>query len=181
MSSPTWLDACALAALVIFPSVGAAQTTTYHLHDETSGDFCCRALKTSGPDVAAVALQSGDLKNHGQGTETLRLFQTIDAAAGAGTIPAGSSVPFTLWMKKTANWGVIYPSVSLSLNGTTSICSQVGGGEITTSLTTPLNFSCSINSGIPKAATDKLRLVVGYYIQTSPGNHSVKVRAGHRR
>lgn len=54
-------------------SVFAQTTTTYYLHSEDAGspDFCCYALKIAGPDSAAFAFQSGDLKNHGIGVETL--------------------------------------------------------------------------------------------------------------
>jgi hypothetical protein len=104
---PIWL----VLALVTTASPARAQTTPYYLHNETSGDFCCRALKTIGPDGPVTVLQSGDLKNHGIGVELLTPpFQTLAGSPNlGGTIPAQSTVTFNLWMRKTSNWGVIYP------------------------------------------------------------------------
>ncbi len=161
--------------LLAHPNFTSAQTTTYHLHNGDSGDSCCRSMTTSGPTPTGTALQTIDLKNATSGASPWA-FQTPSATGLGGTIPSGSVVSFSIWMRKTAAWGVIRPQATLQLNGTTQICSAVGGGEIVQSPSAPLTFQCaSLAASNPQATTDKLRLWVGYSFSTLPGNHSVKV------
>ena len=153
-----------------------AQTTTFYLHNETSGDFCCFALKTAGPNSPVATFQSVDLKGHGTGVETLRGFQTLAGSPNlGGTIPAQATVTFTLWMRKTANWGIIYPRATLLVGGSTVLCSKTGEAALTTSFTQPFTFSCTTDNPVAMTTTDTLRLWVEYSIATTPGNHSVKV------
>jgi len=85
-----------------------AQTATYHLHNEASSTPGNYQLKTTGPDTATVAVQSADLKNAATGEYFIRTFDTqAGVPNAAGTIPSGSTVTFTLWMKKTANQGTM--------------------------------------------------------------------------
>jgi YD repeat-containing protein len=166
-------------ALVTTVTPARAQTTTYYLHDEPSGDFCCRALKTIGPDGPVTVLQSGDLKGHGTGVETLTPpFQTLAGSPNlAGTIPALSTVTFKLWMRKTANWGVIYPQAELRVGASTVLCSGTDDTPLSTSLPLePFEFSCTTPpTPVVMTTSDTLRLRVGYSITGVPGNHSVKV------
>lgn len=54
----------AVGLVLLCATTVSAQTTTYRLHNEDSGDFFCwRSLKLATADGAAVGVQSGDLKN----------------------------------------------------------------------------------------------------------------------
>jgi hypothetical protein len=121
----TALRVLVVALVAVTPCVALAQTTEFHLHDEGSGDFCCKALKTIGPDIASSLFrQSVDLKNHGteHGTLVSSWFKTLENAPNwYGVIASGSAVRFRLWMKKTSNWGVVYPEAQVRLND--------GGGQ----------------------------------------------------
>jgi len=168
--------------LLAFGATARAQTTTYHLHREDSGDFFCgKSLLTSATEPPSLALQSADLKNQpGGSVGTFACFQTPTSPPNfAGTIPANSTVTFKLWMKKTASWGVIYPYAVLRLASGTDLCSATDTSD-PLATTFPLNvftFSCTTPSTpITTTSTDKLRLFVGYSISATnpPGNHSVK-------
>jgi len=54
-----------------------------------------------------------------------------------GVIPAGSTVTFNVWMRKTANVGTMFPRVKLNLNSAsgTSFCIVTGTTALTTTLT----------------------------------------------
>jgi hypothetical protein len=96
----------------------SAQTTTYHLHNEPSGlDAAFRQLKIFGPDISSVAKLSNDLKNLSGEFPIANFHTQTDVPHLGGVIPSGSTVTFTLWMRKTSNWGTIYPRVSARLNG----------------------------------------------------------------
>src|SRR5258708_11928234 len=159
--------------LLAHATSAAAQTaTTYHVHAANSNDFCCRALTTTGPAPTATALQSGDLKNL-TGNSYLWAFQTLAGTGLGGTIPSGSTLTFSLWMKTTANYGVIAPQAKLLVNNTFTLCASTGSA-LGTSPTSPVVFSCTLGSAVAQTTTDLLRLWVGYSITTST-SHSVKV------
>jgi hypothetical protein len=94
-----------------------AQSTVYHLHKESSTLSSAWQLKTVGPEPPTTAVQSIDLKNLNPTSIVVMNFETQSGVPNSsGTIPAGSTVSIALWMKKTANWGVMYPQARLSLN-----------------------------------------------------------------
>ncbi len=165
----------ALFVFALAPLTANAQTATYHLHNESSSNPLYRALKSAGPDTASVAIQSVDLKNHSAGTEMLTAWETMTGVPGVGgTIPGSSTVTFTLWMKKTASFGVISAYASIQLSGSTVLCSSEGA-QLSTTLS-PIGFSCQTPpSPITMTSSDQFRMFVGYVINTSPGNKSVKV------
>ncbi len=164
---------CSIALLLADAASARAQTTTYFLHNADSGDFCCRSLTTSAPAPTGTALQGPDLKN-ATGSGPLFGFQNITAPGLGGVIPSGSTPSFTLWMKKTSNFGVIRPTATLSLNnGGTAICNATGA-DLTSTLS-PIAFQCNpLPAGVLQTTTDKLTLWVGYTIVTST-NHTVRV------
>jgi YD repeat-containing protein len=163
------------ALLLAFASLTHAQTTDYKLQAADSGDpsNCCRALTTGTTSPTGTALQSSDLKNL-TGGGALWGFKTPAGTGLGGTIPSGTTPSFTLYMKKTANFGVIRPTATLSLNnGGTAICNKTGP-DLTSTLQA-ITFSCdALSAGIPESATDKMTLWIGYAIITST-SHSVKV------
>ncbi|MGH9202621.1 MAG: IPT/TIG domain-containing protein, partial [Vicinamibacterales bacterium] len=168
-------------ATIIFalaPPAASAQTTIYHLHNETSSvNPIYKQLKTAGPDTASVAYQSGDLKGMSPHSSAMRIFETqTGVPALAGAIPSGSTITFTLWMKKTANFGTIYPQASMKLNDPFGafFCQATGTSPLTTTLVA-YEISCNTGSAINMVSTDRLWLAAGYSMTVGPGNKSVKV------
>jgi hypothetical protein len=174
--------------LICALSAGAQTTTEFHLHEE--GEFCCRWMTTSPPDVSSsVFVQSIDLKSHASGEHGgLRAWWTPTGGLNwYGVIASGSTVRFKLWMKKTSSWGVVYPEALLRLNdGTGPVFCQATGVAAATppdspanqALTTTLSeyvFSCTTTTAVSMAPTDRLLLSAGYYLATGPGNHTMKV------
>src|SRR5262249_7616882 len=158
-------------------------TTTYYAHNENSSDFGLLQLKTSGPDVtpAPVVVLSADLKQHGAGDNYIYTGDTqMGVPALGGTIPSGSTVTFTLDMRKTSNNGVVYPRAGLSLNWqpvTASLCAT--NGNTLPNNTNPLSmtltaytFSCTTGSDITMTTSDRLTLFAGYHMTTGPGSKS---------
>jgi YD repeat-containing protein len=178
MKSASRVVVLASVCLVLFATLAFAQTNTYHLHSEDSGDFCCYALKTSGPDAAPIVLQSGDLKGL-TGTGTLRNFQTLAGIPSlVGTIPANSTVSFTLYMRKTVatGGGTIAPraTVSLSSGATVATCTGAALGTTLQAMT----FNCTTTASVSMSTSDRVRVAVGYSITSSP-TKSVKVELGY--
>jgi YD repeat-containing protein len=165
--------------LVLLCATPVSAQTTYRLHNEDSGEFFCgRTLKTATPDAAGVGIQSLDLKNK-TGTGTFACFQTITAPASGGTIPSGSTLTFTLSMKKTTNWGTIFPYADVRLASGTALCSAAGSTAMSTTSPNPLfTFSCTTGAAVAVTTTDRFRVWIGYSISPSnpPGNHSVKAQ-----
>ncbi|MGH9331934.1 MAG: beta strand repeat-containing protein [Vicinamibacterales bacterium] len=168
----------ATIGFALAPLVAVAQTTTYHLHSESSSvNPIYLQLKTAGPDPASVAYQSGDLKGMSPHSSGMRIFETQAGVPGlGGTIPSGSTITFTLWMKKTASFGTMYPQASMKLNDSFGVffCQATGTSALTTTLTA-YEISCPTGSTINMATTDRLWLAAGYSMTVGPGNKSVKV------
>src|SRR5688500_8146595 len=79
-----------------------AQSTAYHLHNESSPNFFFHGtLKTAGPDVAGVTFQSPDLKGRRVGTTGFKNFESLAGIGAGGVIPAKSTIGITLYMRKT--------------------------------------------------------------------------------
>ena len=178
-----------VALALLTPSIARAQTTDFYLHSELPGDLCCYALKTNGPDVAAVTIaQSNELKNQPPQHTIFRSFKTLSTAPNwYGSIAAGSTVRFRLWMKKTASFGVVYPEATLRLNDIfgTLVCQATGVAAATPpnspanqALTTTLTeyvFSCTTAAALNVTTSDRLVVGAGFFLATGPGNKSMKV------
>ncbi len=103
-------------SLVVFLAVAAAasaQTATYHLHKEASTiNTSFDKLLTAGPDATSVALTTA-LTNKAIGEYLIKEFETQASVPNtAGVIPSGSTLSFSLWMRKTANFGTVFPRES---------------------------------------------------------------------
>lgn len=166
-------------ALVIIGTPARAQTTTYHLHTESSSTAGLSQLKTAGPDQAIAPIQSADLKSHGAEDAFLRSFDTQAGVPGlGGIIPANSTLTFTLWMKKTSANGTVFPRVSAGLNwgSGASLCSPTNGTTAISTLQTWYTVTCTTGaSDITMNATDRIWVSVGYHMTAGPGNKSMKV------
>jgi YD repeat-containing protein len=152
-----------------------AQGTTYHLHKNTVGGD--RVLSTAGPDESALAFQTTDFKGVADGT--VKLVQPFRSASLGGTtvFPAGTLLNFRLWMRKTANWGVLRGRARLSAYNYSPPASSLFCEADTANLTTttaPYNFSCQTSSAISITPTYGLYLTVSVVAVTGPGGHTVK-------
>jgi YD repeat-containing protein len=150
--------------LILFIPLGAqAQTATYHLHKENSSTSGLFQLKTAGPDGSNLTLTSAELRNQANGEYLIKAFNTqANVPNAAGTIPSGSVVTFTLWMRKTANVGTMFPRAKLYLNSTagTLLCTATGSTALTTTIT-QYTFTGTTSSAISMTAADRFYLWVG--------------------
>ena len=166
---------CALL-LVLLPAVAFGQGTTYHLHKENSNSGGgVLQLKAAGPDAAATTL-SLDLKKRPIGAYPIKDFDTAPGSPNlSGVIPAGGVASMVLWMRKTANAGVIYPRATLTLNAATgaALCEATGTTPLTTTLT-PATLTCAIAVNVPMATSDRFFLRVAALVTTAPGNAALK-------
>jgi YD repeat-containing protein len=174
-----WKTIFLFISIVVSTSSVQAQSITYdtyHLHKEASSTSGLDQLKTTGPDANSLGLQSGELKDQAPGEYVIKAFDTQASVPNeSGVIPAGSTVSFALWMKKTANFGTMYPRVKLYLNSPTgtSLCSVTGSGALGTILTqSPI--TCSVPSTVSMSATDRIYLWVGVSLTVGPGANRVK-------
>lgn len=152
----------------LFPGVVHAATATYHLHNEASTTSGLKQLKTGGPDAAAVALQT-DLTNKAVAEYLVQGFDTQSGVPNAGgVIPSGSTVSFTIWMKKTANVETMYPRVKLYLNNASGaqLCTATGTTAVSTTLT-KYSLSCTTSSYITMYTTDRFYLWTGVNLTAS--------------
>lgn len=150
-----------LFMLVARPS--SAQTSTYHLHGEASSTSGFDQLKTAGPDAASTALQTANLKSAATGSKLIKEFDTQSGDPNtSGVVPSGSSLTFTLWMKKTANFGTMFPQATVKLNNAsgTTFCSATGSTALTTTLT-QYTLTCTTTANISMATTDRFYLWTG--------------------
>src|SRR5438067_5648554 len=154
--------------LVSFLSFASAQTATYHLHKEASTiNTTSDKLLTAGPDAAVTALTT-TLTNKNAGDYLIKEFETQTGVPNsAGVIPSGSTLNFSVYMRKTANpTGVtVKPEVKVRLNNATGtlLCSVIGATALTTTVT-QMNLSCSTTANASMTATDRLYLWVGVNI-----------------
>ena len=161
-------------------AASAGAQTVYHLHREPVDDFftenCSYSLRTTGPNSTVLPVLSNDLKNQPLGTGEFACFETFTGVPSGGTIPSNSTVTFSMSMKKTTQWGVIYPRARLQFASGVAFCSQTGGTALTQSFPTqPVTFSCTTSSAITVTTADRPKLYIGYEIGSVPGNHTVKV------
>ena len=174
-----WSRPALIGVALLVTSVPVRAQTTYHLRNANSSTSCLLQLNTIAANGGVVAIQSGDLKNHGAEDAMLKSFDT-QGGPGSGIIPASSTLTFTIWMKKTAtnNSAVVYPRVSAGLTwgsgvtlcGPTNGTTAISGSQLsyTVTCTTPA-------SDINMLSTDRVWVSVGYHMTTGPGNHSMAV------
>src|SRR5437773_1466562 len=138
--------------LLLLLSSAAAQTATYHLHKEASTiNTTFDKLLPIGPDAAATALTT-TLTNKAAGDYLIKEFETQTSVPNSpGVIPSGSTLNFTLYMRKTANPSgvMVKPEVKVRLNNSTGtlLCSVIGATALTTRVT-QMNLSCSTTANV---------------------------------
>ncbi|MCI0351950.1 MAG: hypothetical protein L0Z53_21220, partial [Acidobacteriales bacterium] len=160
------LNLLALWLSVVFTSFLAQAQITYHLHKEASSTTGLFQLKPSGPDGTSIGIQSVNLKNNNAGEYVIKEFDTEAGVPNAWAyLPANSTVTFTLWMKKTANVGTVFPRAKLYLSGPTgSLGAQFCTATGTTALTTTLasyTIACSTTANTSIDNSSRYYLWVG--------------------
>jgi YD repeat-containing protein len=166
--------ACAVTAAFAATSAHA-QSATYHLHKEASTTAGLLQLKTAGPDTPATMF-SVDLKHQPPGFYVVKVFDTQAGVPGqSGFIPAGAAVSFTLWMRKSANAGTMFPQAKLTLNSTsgTPLCTGVGTSALTTTLTA-YALSCNTATEVSMSASDRFTLAIGANVTVAAGGPGAK-------
>ena len=159
-------------AFVISAASVQAQTATYYLHKENSSTTGQFQLKTALPDATALTIQSAELRNQPNGDYLIKAFDTQAGVPNSpGVIPAGLTVNFKLWMRKTANFGTMYARVKLLVNNASGAaiadCStepfgpQVGSNTSLTTTLTAHSFTCSTTADVTMSASDRFYLWVG--------------------
>ncbi|MBI1896901.1 MAG: IPT/TIG domain-containing protein [Acidobacteria bacterium] len=132
-------------------------------------------LKVGGPDTPVAAVQSAQLRNSSPGEYVIKQFDTQPGVPGlAGVVAAGSPVTFTLWMRKTDNFGTLYPRAKLHLNSAsgTALCSATGASALTTTVA-QYTLNCTTIAAITMAAADRFFLWTGVDMTAGPGNKSL--------
>jgi YD repeat-containing protein len=138
-----------------------AQTATYHLHAENSAGIY--QLKTANPDAPSSMLNSINLKNVANGEYVIAQFATLSGVPNAaGIIPAGSAVSVSIWLRKSASQGTMFPRVKLTLNTAngTSVFVLTGPTALTTTLT-KYTLTGTVPANVSMSATDRFFLWVG--------------------
>ena len=147
-----------------------AQTATYRLHREASTTANLFQLTPANPDAAVLAIQSANLKNLAAGEYVIKQFDTQSGVPNvSGTIPAGSTITFALWMRKTSTGGTMFPRAKLNLNSAAG--TLLGTATGTTALTNTLTkytFSTTTSTNIVMSAADRFYVWVGVNLTVAP-------------
>jgi von Willebrand factor A domain-containing protein 7 len=157
----------------------AAAEATYYLHAENSNvTFGAFVLKTTSADAPTLVRTSGNMKGRQPQTGAFGWWDTDAGVPGyEGVIPSGATVTVTLWMKKTTNWGTVFPYATMKLNDAWGafFCAATGTTPVTTTLA-PYTFSCTTTNPIPMYVSDRLIVFPGYSMTAGPGNHNMEIQ-----
>jgi YD repeat-containing protein len=148
----------------------AAQTATYRLHREASTTANLFQLQTANPDAALLAIQSANLKSVAAGEYVIKQFDTQSGVPNAaGTIPAGSTITFELWLRKTTTSGTMFPRARLALNSAAgTVLGTATGATALTNTLTKYTFSTTTSANISITAADRFYLWVGVNVTVAP-------------
>jgi hypothetical protein len=159
-----------LALMSALAVCARAQTATYRLHKESSTTTGLFQLKTANPDGTSLAIQSANLKGAAAGEYLVKAFDTQSGVPNAaGTIPAGSTITFSVWMRKTTTGGTLFPRAKLRLNSATGLL--VGTATGATALTSTLakyTFTASTTANVTMTAADRFYVWVGVNLTAAP-------------
>jgi hypothetical protein len=145
---------------------------TYHLHKEASDSTGVFRLRAIGPDSAATTAQTGNIGNS-TGEILVKAFATDSGVPGVtGSLPPGSPINVTLYMRKTTTKGIMYPRVRARLNGDagTLLCQATGATPLSSSV---IAYTLSCTTGaVTVTSTDRIHLWVGVNVTTAPGGNT---------
>ena len=162
---PHWRTSLAVGVLGFWTAwvPAAGQTATYHLHKEQSAiNSSFDKLLSGSPDASSSNITTS-LTNKTAGEYVIKQFETQSGVPNsAGVIPAGSSLSFGLWMRKTSNVGTVFARAKVGINSASGpvLCT----GTATTALTTTVskqNFTCTTAGSVSMSATYRFYLWVG--------------------
>jgi YD repeat-containing protein len=147
-----------------------AQTVTYRLHKEASTTTGLFQLKAANPDGTSLAIQSANLKGVAAGEYLVKAFDTQAGVPGAaGTIPAGSTISFSLWMRKTTTGGTLLPRAKLRLNNATgALFGAATGATALTSTLAKYTFTTTTTANVTLTAADRFYVWVGVNLTAAP-------------
>lgn len=131
-------------------------------------------MKQGAPDAASTALQTIDLKNQAVGEYVLKEFDTAATdPLVAGSLSRGASYVFTLWMKRSSNFGTMVPRARIRLNGASGplLCQATGTTAVPSKLTA-LTIACGTSTAVTLATTDRLHVWIGVSVTATAGSHS---------
>ncbi len=159
-----------ITLLLILALSAQAQTATYHLHKEASVTTGVFQLKTAAPDGTSLSIQSANLKGVAAGEYLIKAFDTPSGVPNtSGTIPAGSNISFTLWMRKTTTGGTIYPRAKLRLNSATgTLFGTATSATALSSTLTKYTFTTTTAASITMSAADRFYVWVGVNLTAAP-------------
>ena len=183
MPQRLWRTATVVWVLAIASTANAQ--TTYYLRNEGSSTTPFKQLSTAGSGSTAVVVQSGELKNLPPGAAVMSIHDTQAGVPGlAGTLPSGSTITITLYMRKTAAFGTVYPRATVGLNWhsptpvplcqATGVAGQDPTQAISTTLT-PITISCQTSAAVTMTEADRVYVHAGYNMTAGPGNKSMRV------
>lgn len=160
---------CLLVGLIAAVTT-TAQTATYRLHREASTTANLFQLTPANPDAAVLAIQSANLKNLAAGEYVIKQFDTQGGVPNAsGTIPAGSTITFALWMRKTSTGGTMFPRAKLNLNSASgTLLGTATGATALTNTLTKYTFSTTTSTNIVMSASDRFYVWVGVNLTAAP-------------
>jgi YD repeat-containing protein len=155
LSRRTLLFIIAHLIVILAAASSADAQMTYHLHTEASTTAGLKQLKTAGPDVASVALQTANLKSTSNGEKLIKEF---DTQAGVPGVAGVNGMTFTIIPPPTLT-SATPPSAhvndSVTIAGNNFLASQ-GSSTITFNGTTatPTSWTnTSIAAPVPVGAT----------------------------
>lgn len=175
MARIAWFLALHTVLVLALTGYARAQNVTYHLHSEPSSTLNHFQLKTAGPDVASQVVLSADLKGAAVGEKPVKEFDTqAGEPSASGIISTGSTISFTLWMKKTANVGTLFPRAKLKLDNANGVtfCTATGTSALTTTLV-KYTLSCTTTANVTLTPSNRLYVWVGVNL-TAKGTSTFK-------
>src|SRR5262245_56650709 len=176
-----------LAVVLVSVPLSAWAQTTYHLHKEAGPISPYLLLKTDGPDFGSSAvITSTDMKNTTfTDFNITRFISTTGVTGSPGYIPSGSTIRFNVYMKKSSNFGVMYPLMKLYVKNSaeTLLCSADGSTQPPPTSAISLTMSlftvqCQTSSGVTVLASDRFFVEANVHLTTLAGNHSVTASIG---
>jgi hypothetical protein len=141
----------------------------YHLHTEVSDIDRLFRLSAAAPDSAATIVQSSNVGNS-TGEIAIKAFATdVGIPGAAGSLPSGTPLTATVYMRKTTANGVMYPRILARLNiDTGPLLCQATGTTALSSTVTRYVLSCTTDA-LTMTTTDRIYLWVGVNVTTAPG------------
>jgi YD repeat-containing protein len=156
--------------MLILAACVQAQTATYRLHKEASATTGLFQLKTASPDGTSLAIQSVNLKGVAAGEYLIKAFDTQSGVPNtSGTVPAGSTITFSLWLRKTTTGGTIYPRAKLRLNSATgTLLGTATSATALSSTLTKYTFTTTTGASFTMSTTDRFYVWVGVNLTVAP-------------